>query len=151
LHGANRLASNSLLEATVFAHRIYQDAIENFKDNIIPDHIPEWDSKGVTQSNEDVLVTHNLRELQKIMGDYVGIVRSDFRLERANRRLFLIYQETEEFYKKNKVSVKLCELRNVIQTAYLVIKSAMQRKESRGLHYTTDYPEHAKELVDTVF
>jgi len=151
LHGANRLASNSLLEATVFAHRIYQDAIENFKNNIIPDHIPEWDSKGVTQSNEDILVTHNLRELQKVMGDYVGIVRSDFRLERAHRRLFLIYQETEEFYKKNKVSVKLCELRNVIQTAYLVIKSAMQRKESRGLHYTTDYPEHAKELVDTVF
>jgi L-aspartate oxidase len=90
LHGANRLASNSLLEATVFAHRIYQDAIENFKNNIIPDHIPEWDSHGVTQINEDVLVTHNLRELQKIMGDYVGIVRSDFRLERAHRRLFLI-------------------------------------------------------------
>ncbi|RYF13117.1 MAG: L-aspartate oxidase, partial [Flavobacteriales bacterium] len=70
---------------------------------------------------------------------------------RAHRRLFLIYQETEEFYKNNKVSVKLCELRNVIQTAYLVIKSAMQRKESRGLHFTTDYPDHAKELIDTVF
>ena len=151
LHGANRLASNSLLEATVFAHRIYQDAIENFKNNVIPDNIPEWDSKGVTQSDEDILVTHNLRELQKIMGDYVGIVRSDFRLERAHRRLFLIHQETEEFYKKNKVSVKLCELRNVIQTAYLVIKSAMQRKESRGLHFTTDYPNHADTLVDTVF
>ena len=84
------------------------------------------------------------------MSDYVGIVRSDFRLDRAMRRLYLLYEETEEFYKKNKVSVKLCELRNVIQVAYLVIKSAMQRKESRGLHYTTDYPKHANELVDTI-
>ncbi|RZL06872.1 MAG: FAD-binding protein, partial [Pedobacter sp.] len=149
LHGANRLASNSLLEATVFAHRIYLSAIQDIIISI-PENIPEWDDFGVTQSNEDILVTHNLRETQKIMGDYVGIVRSDFRLERAHRRLFLIYKETEDFYKKNKVSVKLCELRNVIQVAYMIIKSAMQRKESRGLHYTTDYPAHAKELFDTI-
>jgi len=77
-------------------------------------------------------------------------VRSDFRLDRALRRLYLLFEETEEFYKKNKVSVKLCELRNVIQVAYMVIKSAKARKESRGLHYTTDYPDHSKELVDTI-
>lgn len=150
LHGANRLASNSLLEAPVFAHRIYLDAIKNFKDVVIPDHIPEWDEKGVIQSNEDILVTHNLRETQKLMSDYVGIVRSDYRLERAMRRLYLLYEETEEFYKLNKVSVKLCELRNVIQVAYTVIKSAMARKESRGLHYTTDHPQHDDQLKDTI-
>jgi L-aspartate oxidase len=151
LHGANRLASNSLLEAPVFAHRIYLDAIQKFKDIVIPDNIPEWNDEGVTQSNEDILVTHNLRETQKLMSDYVGIVRSDFRLDRAMRRLFLLYEETEEFYKANKVSVKLCELRNVIQVAFLVIKSAKARKESRGLHYTTDYPEHADTIKDTIF
>jgi len=151
LHGANRLASNSLLEAPVFAHRIYLDAIQKFKDIVIPDDIPEWNDEGVTQSNEDILVTHNLRETQKLMSDYVGIVRSDFRLDRAMRRLFLLYEETEEFYKANKVSVKLCELRNVIQVAFLVIKSAKARKESRGLHYTTDHPDHADSIQDTIF
>lgn len=151
LHGANRLASNSLLEAPVFAHRIYEHASAHYKDNTIPDDIPDWNDHGVVQSNEDILVTHNLRETQKLMSDYVGIVRSDFRLERAMRRLYLLHQETEEFYKANKVSVKLCELRNVIQVAFVVIKSAMSRKESRGLHYTTDYPRHAVELRDTIF
>src|SRR5690606_6164060 len=102
-------------------------------------------------SNEDILVTHNLRETQKVMSDYVGIVRSDFRLDRAMRRLGLLYDETERSYKNTRLSVKLCELRNVIQVAYLVIKSAMSRKESRGLHYTTDYPDRAEELTDTVF
>ena len=151
LHGANRLASNSLLEATVFAHRIYLDAVETFKRVSVPDNIPEWDETNTQLSNEDILVTHNLRETQKIMSDYVGIVRSDFRLERAMRRLGLLYEETEDFYKKTKLSVKLCELRNVIQTAYIVIKSAMMRKESRGLHYTTDYPHHIDNPTDTVF
>ena len=151
LHGANRLASNSLLEALVFAHRIYKDAIAQFEANDIPEYIPDWDEKGVQLSNEDILVTHNLRELQKLMNDYVGIVRSDFRLERAMRRLRLLFDETEEFYKKTKVSVKLCELRNLIQVSYIVVKSAMMRKESRGLHYTTDYPVHAEEVHDTVF
>jgi L-aspartate oxidase len=151
LHGANRLASNSLLEAPVFAHRIYLDAIEKFKLNVIPDHIPEWNDDGVMQSNEDILVTHNLRETQKLMSDYVGIVRSDFRLERAMRRLYLLHQETEDFYKANKVSVKLCEVRNVIQNAFIIIKSAVSRKESRGLHFTTDYPDHASKVTDTIF
>ncbi|WP_316779766.1 L-aspartate oxidase [Pedobacter antarcticus] len=151
LHGANRLASNSLLEAPVFAHRIYLDAIANFDKHEIPDNIPEWDDDGVVQSDEDILVTHNLRETQKLMSDYVGIVRSDFRLDRAMRRLFLLHEETEAFYKANKVSVKLCELRNVIQNAFVVIKAAKARKESRGLHFTTDYPQHAAEISDTIF
>lgn len=150
LHGANRLASNSLLEAPVFAHRIFEDAIKSFQDNDIPGDVPEWDETGTRLSNEDILVTHNLRETQKIMSDYVGIVRSDFRLDRALRRLGLLHEETESFYKKTILSVKLCELRNVIQNAYLVIKSAMLRKESRGLHYTTDYIPHAQEPHDTV-
>ncbi len=151
LHGANRLASNSLLEALVFAHRIYQDAVEKFEKNVIPDNIPDWNEHGVQLSNEDILVTHNVREMQKLMSDYVGIVRSDFRLDRAMRRLHLLYEETEEFYKKTKLSVKLCELRNLIQVSYIVVKSAMLRKESRGLHYTTDYPVHAEQVHDTVF
>ncbi|PAW92746.1 L-aspartate oxidase [Mucilaginibacter sp. MD40] len=151
LHGANRLASNSLLEALVFAHRIYKDAIVDFSNIVVPDNIPDWDEKGVQLLNEDILVTHNIREMQKLMNDYVGIVRSDFRLERAMRRLRLLYEETEEFYKRTKLSVKLCELRNLIQVSYIVVKSAMLRKESRGLHYTTDYPQHQEVLEDTVF
>jgi len=151
LHGANRLASNSLLEATVFAHRIYVDAVAKLNKVDFTEAIPNWDDSNTQLSNEDILVTHNLRETQKIMSDYVGIVRSDFRLERAMRRLHLIYEETEDFYKKTKLSVPLCELRNVIQTAYIVIKSAMLRKESRGLHYNTDYPQHSQKLTDTVF
>lgn len=150
LHGANRLASNSLLEALVFAHRIYEDAVKQFESNVIPDNIPDWDEKGVQLLNEDILVTHNIREMQKLMNDYVGIVRSDFRLERAMRRLGLLYEETEDFYKKTKLSVKLCELRNLIQVSYIVVKSAMLRKESRGLHFTTDYPEHQGIVEDTV-
>jgi L-aspartate oxidase len=151
LHGANRLASNSLLEALVFADRIYKDAVEQFNSNVLPDGILDWDEHGVQLSNEDILVTHNLREMQKMMSDYVGIVRSDFRLERAMRRLHLLYEETEDFYKKTKLSVKLCELRNLIQVSYIVIKSAMLRKESRGLHYTTDYAVHAEPVHDTIF
>lgn len=152
LHGANRLASNSLLEALVFAHRIYLDASEKIKTVQIAGDIPQWDEFGTVQSNEEVLVTHNLREMQRMMNDYVGIVRSDFRLERALRRLHLLYDETEEFYKRTRLSVKLCELRNLIQVAYLVIKAASLRKESRGLHYTTDYPEKDERgTYDTIF
>ncbi|SEM84557.1 L-aspartate oxidase [bacterium A37T11] len=151
LHGANRLASNSLLEATVFAHRIFEDAIKVYKQIEIPTGIPDWDDSNTQLSNEDILVTHNLRETQKMMSDYVGIVRSDFRLDRAHRRLGLLFDETESFYKNTRLSVKLCELRNVIQVAFLVIKSATLRKESRGLHYTTDYPNHQEKIQDTIF
>jgi L-aspartate oxidase len=150
LHGANRLASNSLLEALVYAHRIFLATKDILKEYTIPEEIPDWNDTNTSLSNEDILVTHNIREMQKMMSDYVGIVRSDFRLERAMRRLGLLYEETEDFYKKTKLSVKLCELRNLIQVAYIVIKSAMIRKESRGLHYTTDYPIHDTILKDTV-
>jgi len=150
LHGANRLASNSLLEALVYAHRIYLTTKEILNDFTIPDNIPDWNDTNTTLSNEDILVIHNVREMQKMMSDYVGIVRSDFRLDRAMRRLGLLYEETEDFYKKTKLSVKLCELRNLIQVSYIVIKSAMLRKESRGLHYTTDYPNHDTNLNDTI-
>ncbi len=140
LHGANRLASNSLLEAAVFGHRIAHEALEDFDSLSFQENIPDWNEFGTEQSNEEILVTHNLRELQRMMADYVGIVRSDFRLERAMRRLKLIKEETEDFYKKTKLSMKLCELRNLVQCAEMVIKCANKRKESRGLHFTTDYP-----------
>lgn len=150
LHGANRLASNSLLEAAVYAHRIFLSAKTKFESISYQEGIPDWDDSNTRLLNEDILVTHNLRETQKFMSDYVGIVRSDFRLERAMSRLGLLYEETESFYKNTKLSVKLCELRNVIQVAFLVVKSAMRRKESRGLHFTTDYPQHAEILEDTI-
>ncbi|WP_341226126.1 L-aspartate oxidase [uncultured Arcticibacterium sp.] len=140
LHGANRLASNSLVEAAVFGNRIAQKALENIEGVEFNMQIPDWNEFGAEQPKEAVLVTHNLRELQRMMSDYVGIVRSDFRLERAMRRLHLLQEETEEFYKKTKLSVKLCELRNLILCAEMVIKCAQIRKESRGLHFTTDYP-----------
>lgn len=151
LHGANRLASNSLLEALVYAHRIYLDSSKSVSDEEYAVGVPEWDDSKAKLSNEDILVTHNLRECQKVMSDYVGIVRSDFRLERALNRLHLLYGETEDFYRHTKLSVKLCELRNVIQVAFIVTKSALLRKESRGLHFTTDYPHHADTLKDTIF
>lgn len=151
LHGANRLASNSLLEALVFAHRIYKTVVKGLDKCSFREDIPEWNTFGTVQSDEEVLVTHNLREMQRMMNDYVGIVRSDFRLERGWRRLHLLYDETEDFYKKTRLSVKLCELRNLIQVAFIIIKSAMLRKESRGLHYTTDYPGKSREIKDTVF
>jgi L-aspartate oxidase len=140
LHGANRLASNSLLEAAVFGHRIAQVALDEVEKYAFQENVPNWDEFGTTQSNEEVLVTHNLREMQRMMSDYVGIVRSDFRLERASRRIKMLKDETEDFYKRTKLSVKLCELRNLIQCAELVVRCAMKRKESRGLHFTTDYP-----------
>ncbi|WP_437919413.1 L-aspartate oxidase [Sphingobacterium sp. LRF_L2] len=150
LHGANRLASNSLLEAVVYAHRIFEDAKVRIQDIAYDTDIPDWDESKVMLLNEEILVTHNLRETQKLMSDYVGIVRSDFRLDRAIRRLGFLHEETEDFYKNTKLSVKLCELRNVIQVAYLIVKSAMLRKESRGLHYTTDYSVKSNSLKDTI-
>ncbi len=152
LHGANRLASNSLLEALVFASRSFEDAMTKIHTIDYQDHVPEWNDQGTQALHEDILVSHNVKELQRIMSDYVGIVRSDFRLERALRRLQLLYDETESFYKTTAVSVQLSELRNLIQVSYLVIKSAMLRKESRGLHFNTDHIGHQSfEVKDTVF
>lgn len=141
LHGANRLASNSLLEALVFGHRAVDPSIEYASRSNWEDGVPEWDASGTKQPGEWVLVSHNREELRRVMSDYVGIVRSELRLERALRRTRLLYEETEDFYRGSRVSVGLCELRNMIAVAYLIIRSAQMRRESRGLHYMIDYPE----------
>jgi L-aspartate oxidase len=148
LHGANRLASNSLLEAVVFADRAAKAAVKDIDKISFQDNIPDWDYAGTSHPEEMVLITQNYKEMQQIMTNYVGIVRSDLRLKRALDRLEIIYQETEELYKKSTLSKKLCELRNLINAGYLIIKMAQDRRESRGLHYNTDYP-HKKEMIRT--
>ena len=149
LHGANRLASNSLLEAMVFGHRAYLHSIEKLPE-IEADYalkrfdisaIPDWNAEGTREPKELILITQSLKELQQIMSDYVGIVRTDVRLARAMKRLDLLFEETEELYRNTSVSTQLCELRNLISVGYLIVKSASFRKESRGLHFNTDYPE----------
>lgn len=141
LHGANRLASNSLLEAMVFAHRISQDILLLIDNLSLKMGIPDWDAHGTTDPKEMVLITQSLKELKEVMSSYVGIVRSNVRLKRAIDRLYLLYRETEDLYNTTTLSPQLCELRNLVTIAYLVSRSASMRKESRGLHYTTDYPE----------
>ena len=147
LHGANRLASNSLLEGLVFAHRIVEDILPRIDACPIQTNIPDWDARGTTDPEEMVLITQGIKELKEIMSYYVGIVRSNVRLKRANDRLFLLYQEIEALYTTTTISPQLCELRNLITIAYLITRSAKMRSESRGLHYTTDYPEK-KSYVD---
>ncbi len=139
LHGANRLASNSLSEAVVFSHRAAMNAIDTLNESVINYQIPVWNIEGTSHPEEMVLITQNYKEMQMIMSNYVGIVRSDLRLDRALRRLEIIYTETEELFKKSILSRKLCELRNLINVGYLIIKMARNRKESLGLHYTIDY------------
>jgi L-aspartate oxidase len=140
LHGANRLASNSLLEAMVFSHRSYLDAVAHIDGMSTNQDIPDWDEAGTTEPREMILITQSLKELQLIMTDYVGILRTDERLSRASRRLDLLHEETESLYQRTVVSPQLCELRNMITVSYLVVKGAQFRKESRGLHYNTDHP-----------
>lgn len=140
LHGANRLASNSLLEALVLGRRAVTSAVEDARDSGFQADVPEWDDSGTSNPTEWVLVSHNRDELRRVMWDYVGIVRSMHRLSRAQRRTRLLYEETEEFYRKSRVSAELCELRNMIVVSYLVIRSAEMRRESRGLHFMSDYP-----------
>lgn len=140
LHGANRLASNSLLESLVFSHRASIDAVKAVKDISFNDKIPNWDAEGTTLPEEMILITQSHKELRSIMSDYVGIVRTNLRLKRAFDRLKIIYEETEQLYERSVVSPEICELRNLINVAYLIIKMAMERKESRGLHYSLDYP-----------
>lgn len=140
LHGANRLASNSLLEAIVFSDRAAKHALQHIKSYSLHENIPAWNDSGVKHPEEMVLITQNYREMQQIFSVYVGIVRSNLRLKRALDRLEIIYKETEELYRKSTLSVKLCELRNLINVGYLIIKMAMHREESRGLHYNIDYP-----------
>lgn len=140
LHGANRLASNSMLEAVVFADRAAKDSMEAIKDVELEESVPQWDYEGTSSPEEMVLITQNYKEMQQIMSNYVGIVRSNLRLERARLRLEIIYKETEELYLKSTLSQNLCELRNMIAVGYLIIKQAQQIKESVGLHYSLDYP-----------
>lgn len=140
LHGANRLASNSLIEAIVYADLASKDALEKFNGLTFQENVPEWDDEGMSLQEEMVLITQNFKEVQQIMSTYVGIVRSNLRLKRAMSRLEIIYEETESLFNRSIVSRALCELRNAIGVAYLIIKQAMGRKESRGLHYNVDYP-----------
>ncbi len=153
VHGANRLASNSLLEALVFSHRAAEHAINAIQKlrEPIPE-IKEWDDSGTLNSEEWVLVSHDRREIQQVMWDYVGIVRSNLRLERARRRLELIRDEIETFHKKTRVTEGLLELRNLALCARLIVESAVKRKETRGLHVTTDYRQRNDDafLRDTV-
>ncbi len=142
LHGANRLASNSLLEAVVYAHHAAMDAIKEIKTAGFNEAIPDWNAEGTNYPEEMVLLVQSLREVQVIMTNYVGIVRSDLRLQRAFDRLEILYKENEALFLKTTVSVKLCELRNLINVAYIIIKHAMERKESRGLHYTVNYSKN---------
>jgi len=145
LHGANRLASNSLLESLVFSHRAYIDAVEKYKTIQHCDDIPDWNPSGTTNTEEMILITQSHKELRSIMSDYVGIVRSNLRLKRALDRLEIIFNETEQLYKESVVIQDISELRNLINVAYLIIKMAIKRKESRGLHYSLDYPPKKKE------
>jgi L-aspartate oxidase len=143
LHGANRLASNSLIEAVVYAHRAAIHTGARVKELTFEEKIPEWDYKGTTHLEEMVLITQSSKEVQMIMSNYVGIVRSDIRLERALVRLDILYEETESLYKKSLISKKICELRNLINVGYIIIKMAKNRHESVGLHYSIDYPKRS--------
>lgn len=157
LHGANRLASNSLLEAMVFAHRCFLDASDNIRNstNAVSTSlgrevlVPDWNASGTTQPKEMILITQSLKEVQQIMSDYVGIVRTNVRLQRASKRIDLLWEETEALYETTTLSPQLCELRNMITVSYLIIKCASFRRESRGLHYNTDYPGKS-ELVQNI-
>jgi L-aspartate oxidase len=163
LHGANRLASNSLLEAMVFAHNAYKHSVNAIR---IPENamlsevnnqkkldtakVPNWKSEGTNAPKEMILITQSVKELKLLMSDYVGIVRNNERLYRAMKRLDLLYEETEALYEKTAVSPQLCELRNMITVAYLIVKCADFRHESRGLHYNIDYPDKSKMIQNIV-
>jgi L-aspartate oxidase len=151
LHGANRLASNSLLECLVFGRAAATDIVARLPELPPVGELPAWDESRVTDSDEEVVVSHNWEELRRFMWDYVGIVRTDKRLQRAKRRVDLLGGEIHEYYGNFRVTNDLLELRNLVQVADLIIRSAMARKESRGLHYTLDFPDVAPgEPHDTI-
>ena len=143
LHGGNRLASNSLIEAVVYAEAAARHSLAHIDEYTFNEEVPEWDDGGTLTNEEKVLIAQDIKEVGQIMSNYVGIVRSNLRLRRAWTRLDLLYEETEELFKRVKATPDICELRNMINVAYLVTRQAMERKESRGLHYTIDYPKHA--------
>lgn len=142
VHGANRLASNSLLEALVFAKRAAENARTRLGTASVASAraVPAWDDSGTTDTEEWILLAHNFDEIRTVMWDYVGIVRSTLRLKRARRRLLLLEREIEDYYKRTRITPELLDLRNIVTTAKLIVQSALRRRESRGLHYTTDYP-----------
>lgn len=141
LHGANRLASNSLLESLVYSHRACIDSSSKLNSIAFCNLIPDWNAEGTVLNEEMVLITQTMKELQAIMTNYVGIVRSNIRLQRAADRLLILERETEELFKKSVLIDKICEVRNLIKVAKLIIKMAQERKESRGLHFSIDYPK----------
>ena len=143
LHGGNRLASNSLIEAVVYAEAAARHSLAHMDEYAFNERVPEWNDEGTLSNEEKVLIQQDIREVGQIMSSYVGIVRSDLRLKRAWTRLDLLYEETEELFKRVKPTPDICELRNMINVGYLITRQALERKESRGLHYTTDYPRHA--------
>ena len=148
LHGGNRLASNSLIEAVVYADAAAKHAIEHHDHYAFREDIPAWDDSGTTHPEEMVLISQSEKEVEDIMSSYVGIVRSNLRLDRAWNRLDILYEETEKLFKTSKVSRRICELRNIINVGYLIMRQAKERKESRGLHYTIDYPPAPKSEED---
>ena len=143
LHGGNRLASNSLIEAVVYADAAARHALSVLERYDFNTDIPEWNDEGTISGEERILITQSMKEVNQIMESYVGIVRSNLRLTRAWNRLDILYEETERLFKRCKATRELCELRNMINVGYLITKQAMERKESRGLHYTIDYPHAA--------
>ena len=140
LHGGNRLASNSLIEAVVYADAAARHASEHAPLCDWREDVPQWNDEGTRHPEEMVLITQSIKEVNQIMGTYVGIVRSNLRLDRAWNRLDILYEETERLFKESKASREICELRNIINVGYLIMRQAKERKESRGLHFTVDYP-----------
>ena len=143
LHGGNRLASNSLIEAVVYAETAARHSLAHVAEYDFNTQVPEWNDEGTLTNEERVLITQSVKEVGEIMSNYVGIVRSDLRLKRAWTRLDMLYSETEELFKRVKATKDICELRNMINVGYLITRWAIERKECRGLHFTTDYPVHA--------
>ncbi len=150
LHGANRMASNSLLECLVFAEAAARDIAGNLKTLSTPPNVKPWDESRVTDADEEVVVSHNWEEVRRAMWDYVGIVRTDKRLERALRRVTMLDKEVQDYYGNFRVTKNLLELRNLVVVAELIVTSAISRKESRGLHYSLDYPGLLNQTRDTI-
>ena len=138
------------MEAMVFAHRCFIDATEKIGLTVFNQNIPDWNAKGTTEPKEMILITQSLKELQQVMSDYVGIVRNNVRLQRAMRRLDLLWEETEQLYESSSLSPQLLQLRNMITVGYLIVKGASFRKESRGLHFNTDYPGNSNLIQNIV-
>jgi L-aspartate oxidase len=151
LHGGNRLASNSLIEAVVYADAAAKHSLSVIEEYDFNEQIPEWNDEGTLSNEERVLIDQDIKEVGQVMSTYVGIVRSDLRLRRAWERLDLLYEETEDLFRRVKATKDICELRNMINVGYLITRQALERKESRGLHYSIDYPKKDGETPKEVW